>query len=323
MIIAEIGINHDGSFEKAVDMIVAAKQAGCECVKFQCHIPEAEMLKTDIIPSNANETLWDMMTRCAFTVQEEILLKEFTERLGMIYLSTPFSREAVDRLDAMGVTMFKVGSGECNNYPLLKHIASKGKPVILSTGMQNSDSIKKAVDILGNNLKAIMYCVSKYPTPYENIDPTTISKLLLQYGWKYDIGFSDHSLGIYSSLVAIYKGATIIEKHFTLDRNWPGPDNKISILPHELKMLIEGEKAIRSMGKSVPDESDVKEFAFHSVVSIKDIQRGSMLTRDNCWVKRPGGGIPASEYENLLGKRVLKDIKKDTQINHKDLVWKH
>jgi N-acetylneuraminate synthase len=125
------------------------------------------------------------------------------------------------------------------------------------------------------------------------------------------------------SLCAIYKGATIIEKHFTLDRSWDGPDNKISILPHELKMLVDGEKVIRSMGKSVPDESDVKKFAFHSVVSTKDIKRGKMLTRDNSWVKRPGGGIPASEYENVLGMRALRDIDKDTQINYRDLVWKN
>jgi N-acetylneuraminate synthase len=148
LVIAEVGINHDGSFEKAIKMVDDAYIAGCECVKFQSHVIEDEMIPNDVIPGNATESIWSIMKRCALTEQEEIRVKTYVEAKGMIYLCTPFSRAAAERLKGMGVTAYKIGSGECNNYPLIKHIAAEGKPVILSTGMNDLASVAPAVEIL-------------------------------------------------------------------------------------------------------------------------------------------------------------------------------
>ena len=319
LIIAEIGINHDGNFEKALQLIEAAARAGSKCVKFQCHVIEDEMipLARDVIPGNANESIWNIMQRCAFSEEQDRKLKAYTEALGMLYLSTPFSRAAADRLNRMGVKAFKIGSGECNNYPLIRHINGFGKPVILSTGMNTWESIKKATDLLTVPY-ALLHCVSMYPTPYEKVHLKAMTELRERYSGK-PIGLSDHSIGIFTSLAAVALGATIIEKHFTLDRAWPGPDNCISITPPELSALIKGAEAISlamAGGKEVTGgERKTADFAYASVVSIKPIQAGDVMTMDNIWVKRPGGGIPADEYDNLLGKRLACSIPSDVQID--------
>src|SRR4051794_3157900 len=171
LVIAEIGINHEGSFEKAVTMVQAAARAGCECVKFQAHVIEDEMIPNEVIPGNAKESIWEIMRRCALSEQQDAELKRLVESLGMIYLSTPFSRAAADRLERLGVVAYKIGSGECNNYPLIEHIAGFGKPVVLSTGMNDLASIAPAVAILRdqNVPYALMHCTSMYPTPYEKV----------------------------------------------------------------------------------------------------------------------------------------------------------
>ena len=165
-VIPEIGINHEGNINRAIKMVDDAFDAGAECVKFQCHIVEDEMICNEVVPANADESIWQIMSRCALTKEEEFQLKEYVESKGMIYLSTPFSRRAVDQLEKMGVEAYKIGSGECNNYPLVEHIASLKKPVILSTGMNNLDSIGMAVGILRSYKVpyALLHCVSMYPT---------------------------------------------------------------------------------------------------------------------------------------------------------------
>ena len=318
-VIAEIGINHDGDIYKAVRMIHDAHDAGCKCVKFQCHIPEAEMIPNNIIPSNANESIWDMMKRCAFTETQERALKKETEKLGMQYLCTPFSMEAAERLERMGVSMYKIGSGECNNYPLIKQIASYGKPIILSTGMNNYDSIDRAVDIIklwGCPL-AILHCVSMYPTPYDMVNLGRMEELKRRY--HVEVGLSDHSIGIYTSLAAVALGASIIEKHFVSDRNWSGADVPISLIPGELEELVRGSKAVRECVaagiRSEVGENSTAEFAFASVVSNRDVYPGDVLSRENISVKRPGTGmIKAAQYEACLGREALTDIPKDTQL---------
>jgi sialic acid synthase SpsE len=322
-VIAEIGINHNGEFWKAQTMINSACTCGAQVVKFQCHIPSAEMIPNTIVPGNADEPIWDMMLRCSLSEYEERKLKRQAEALEMVYLSTPFSREAVDRLERMKVTMYKIGSGECNNYPLVKHIVSTGKKIILSTGMNPMATIDKTVEIIGDQLAAILHCVSKYPTPYQEVNLTRMLDLKKRYGKP--VGLSDHSEGIYTALAAAALGATIVEKHFTANKKWPGPDNKISIGPAELTELIIGTRAIAAaMEKPNPAEEDpgaqTAIFAFESLVTIQAIKAGETLTRDNCWVKRPGTGIPAGLYEKLLGTAVKKDIAKDQVIKWEDLL---
>ncbi len=326
LVIAEIGINHDGNFDKAIKMIDDAHAAGCEAAKFQCHIIEDEMLINNVIPPNATESIYDMMCRCAFTEEQEILLKYKVESLGMIYMSTPFSRAAVDRLDKIGVPAFKIGSGECNNYPLIEHICKKGKPIILSTGMNNIDSIRKAVDIIEkyNVDYALLHCTSMYPTPYDKVRLGALTHLQNEFKKCSVFGLSDHSLGNYTCFASIPLGARILEKHFTSDKSWKGSDVPISIDPTELKDLIIGSKAIfESLGgekEILKEEQGVIDFAYSSVVSIKDIQEGEEFSLDNIWVKRPATGeIKATEFDKVIGKKASEFISKDSQIKLKQL----
>jgi len=320
VIIAEIGINHNGDIDKAFRMIGDACDAGCRVVKFQSHIPGDEMvpLARDITPANADENIFDMMDRCSFTEEQETALKDYTERLGMTYLCTPFSREATDRLERMGVTGYKIGSGELTNYPLVKHITGKGKPIILSTGMSSFMEIDRAVEIIGDQLAAILHCVSEYPTPYEHVNLNRMLELKERYGKP--VGLSDHSIGIYTALAAVALGASVVEKHFTSDKSWTGADIPISINPQELRELVRGAEAIGRAFRGSGDESKTARFAHACVVAIRDIHAGDPLTESNIWVKRPGTGmIPASQYEYVLGRRASRDILKDEQLKWSDL----
>jgi sialic acid synthase SpsE len=325
LVVAEIGINHEGDVKKAIRMIDDACAAGCECVKFQSHVIDDEMIPNRVIPGNATESIWDIMSRCALSEEEERRIKKYVEDKGMIYLCTPFSRAAADRLEGMGVGAYKIGSGECNNYPLVRHIAAYGKPVILSTGMNNVGSIQQAVNILrgGGVPFALMHCTSMYPTPYEKVRLGAL-EILAQNFPDAVLGLSDHSIGNYACFAATALGASILEKHFTSDKSWPGPDVPISIDPRELKELIEGSRAIYlSMGGTkdiLPEEQPTIDFAYACVVAIRDIGPGEELTRANIWVKRPGTGeIKARDFESLLGKRASSAIPKDTQLRWADL----
>ena len=320
LVIAEIGINHDGSFEKAKQMVNDAYENGAECVKFQCHIVDDEMIPNDVIPSNATESIWNIMKRCSFSEEQEIALKKYAEDLGMIYLNTPFSRAAADRLDKMDICAYKIGSGECNNFPLVSHIASFSKPVILSTGMNDMDSISKSVDILkkANIDYAIMHVTSMYPTPYDKVRLNVITQLKEKFPDTI-IGLSDHSFRNYTCFAAISLGASILEKHFTSDKNWSGPDIPISITPEELKDLIVGSKAIfNSLNgkKNILDgEKETAKFAYASIVTTNDIEKGDYFSTDNIWVKRPGTGqIKAEFFDDILNKKSSKNIKKNSQL---------
>lgn len=325
LVIAEIGINHEGDYGKAVRMVDDAFAAGCECVKFQCHVIEDEMIRNDVIPGNAKESIWDIMSRCALTEDEEVRLKNYVDGKGLIYLSTPFSRAAAERLERMGVCAYKIGSGECNNYPLVNHIASYGKPVILSTGMNDVESIKPAVEILrdANVPFGLMHCTSMYPTPYEKVRLGALSVLGDSFPDAV-LGLSDHSTGNYTCFAAIALGARILEKHFTSNKSWPGPDVPISIDPLELRDLIEGSRAIyKSLGGTkeiLPEEQPTIDFAYACVVAIRDIRPGEELSRANIWVKRPGTGeIKARHFESLLGKKVSRPIPQNAQLQWSDL----
>lgn len=324
LVLAEIGINHEGNYEKAIQMVDDAYKAGCECVKFQSHVIEDEMIPNNVIPGNATESIWDIVKRCALDEDQESKIKTYVESKGMIYLCTPFSRAAADRLHKMNVVAYKIGSGECNNYPLIAHIASFGKPVILSTGMNDLNSIQPGVEILekAGAPYALTHCTSMYPTPYDKVRLGALKSMARKFP-NAVLGLSDHSLGNYTCFAAVALGARILEKHFTSDKTWPGPDVPISINPAELKELIEGSKAIfQALPGSkdiLPEEQPTIDFAYACVVSIKDIAAGEELTRENIWVKRPGtGAIKAVHYERLLGKKTNKAIAKNAQLKWDD-----
>ena len=320
LVIAEIGINHDGSFEKAKKMVKNAFENGAECVKFQCHVIDDEMTQNDVIPANATESIWEIMKRCSFSENQEIALKNYVEELGMIYLNTPFSRAAADRLEKMDICAYKIGSGECNNIPLLTHIATFGKPMILSTGMNDISSISKSVNVLkkANIDFALMHVTSMYPTPYEDVRLGFLYELKTKFPDTV-IGLSDHSFGNYTCFAAITLGASILEKHFTSDKNWSGPDIPISISPPELKDLIFGSNAIfralKNKKEILDGEKLTAKFAFTSVVTIKDIKKGDTFSMENIWVKRPGTGqIKAEFFDDIINKKSRISIKKNSQL---------
>lgn len=327
-VIAEIGINHEGSMAKAKRMVRDAKAAGAECVKFQAHVIADEMTGAakKVIPGNAKESIWKIMERCAFSEKQDRELKAYVEKLGMIYLSTPFSRAAADQLHRMKVSAYKIGSGECNNYPLIDHVASFGKPMIISTGMNDVKSVAKTVAILRKRKVpfALLNCTSMYPTPYDKVRLGGIAQLQKAFPDAV-IGQSDHSICNYTCFGAAALGASILEKHFTSDKKWPGPDIAISIDPMELKDLIVGSRAIhKAQGGSrtiLKEEQPTIDFAYACVVSIAPIKKGERFTKQNLWVKRPGTGeIKAVEFEKLLGKRAACDIATDVQLKRKDIV---
>ena len=327
LVIAEIGINHEGDFNKARRMVDDAARAGCECVKFQCHVIDDEMIPAagEVIPGNASESILAIMQRCALTDDQDRALKAYTEQLGMIYLSTPFSRAAADRLRRLGVQAYKIGSGECNNYPLVRHIAAFGKPVVLSTGMNDIESVRPSVDILrGAGVPfALLHCTSMYPTPYSKVRLGGITDLKTAFPDAV-VGLSDHSLGNYTCLGAVALGARILERHFTSDKTWPGPDVPISMDPHELHDLVRGSHAVfEALGgrKTIlGEEQPTIDFAYACVVTTRPIAKGETLSGDNTWVKRPGTGeIKAKDYERVLGRSAARTLPADTQVGWADL----
>src|SRR3989339_165991 len=327
-VIAEIGINHEGSMEKAKTMVDDAAAAGAECVKFQSHVVDDEMapVAKKVIPGHTKESIWDIMERCAFNEEQERELKRYVESRKMLYLSTPFSRAAADRLIRMDIAAFKIGSGECNNYPLIEHVAVCGKPVILSTGMNDIASIRPAVEILRARKIpfALLHCTSMYPTPYDKVRLGAIADIQNAFPDAVT-GLSDHSLGIWTCLGAVSLGASILEKHFTSTREWEGPDIAISINPAELNDLIQGSRAIHAAlggAKTVlPEEQDVRNFAYACVVTIVPVRAGETFTEKNIWVKRPGTGeIKAKDFSALLGKKAAKDLEGGIQVKWADIL---
>ena len=326
LVVVEVGINHEGSVDKAISLVDAAAAAGAELVKFQCHITEKEMVPTDMTPGEiSQEKLWDIIKRCELNEAEERRVQAYCKQKSVIYLSTPFSREAADRLDAMGVPAFKIGSGECNNIPLLQHIAAKGKPMIISTGMNDLDSVRKSVAAI-RPFKvplALMHCTSMYPTPYEKVRLGAISDLQAAFPGV-PVGLSDHSLNIWTCLGGVALGACLLEKHFTISRQWPGPDTGISIEPDELKDLIDGSRAIwRARGGSktrLAEEQPVIDFAYATVVTIAPVKAGDVFSRDNIWVKRPGvGKILAERFDDVIGRKATRSIPAEVHVNPEDV----
>lgn len=327
LVIAEIGINHEGSLDTAKEMVDAAHRAGAEIVKHQTHVVEDEMSPSakEVIPGNADVSIFEIMERCALNEADELALKEYVESKGMIFISTPFSRAAADRLQKFDIPAYKIGSGECNNYPLIDHVASFGKPIILSTGMNTIESIAKSVEIIRkhNTPYALLHCTNVYPTPPELVRLGGMTELKEHFPDAI-VGLSDHTTSNYACLGAVALGASILERHFTDHMDRPGPDIVCSMDPEAMSELIEGSKIIAKCrgGKKGPvaEEQPTIDFAFATVVAIDGIKAGDTLTKDNIWVKRPGTGeIPAEKFEELLGKTVNKDIENGAHLSYSDI----
>ncbi|WP_374697505.1 N-acetylneuraminate synthase family protein [Alcaligenes nematophilus] len=327
LVIAEIGINHGGDLSVAKDMVLAAHRSGCEMVKHQTHILDDEMTEEakHIYPPNADKSIWDVMAECALSMHDEIKLKEYTESLGMIYISTPFSRKAADFLNDIGVPAFKIGSGECNHLPLIKHIARFGKPVIMSTGMQSIQTLQQPVRLLQESGVdyALLECTNLYPSPAQNVSLQGIG-LLRQAFPDSIVGFSDHSIGPYVALASVALGASIIERHFTDTRYRKGPDIICSMDPIELKLLIDQAKEIwiasRNTKARTHQEESVYRFARGSIVAEQDLDAGHILTEHDIWARRPGtGDISVEHFYELIGKKIKRNLRRNQQLSWNDL----
>ena len=326
-IVAEACINHNGDFDTAKKMIEVASSLNVDCIKFQIHVLENEMLREAPQSANFSDPLWDTLEKTNFTLEEHKELINICNKNNIQYLCTPFSRDGVDLLEELNVDFYKTGSGEMTNHPLIEYIAKKGKPMIVSTGMSEYNEIKETVDLV-KSFKVpliVTHCTSAYPCPHSRVNLGMIKKL--NSNLNVIVGLSDHTSENYSSFGAVAYGAALIEKHFTLDRNQEGPDHQSSIEPYQLKELVIGCKAIFEANgnekKIFDEEKEIISWARESVVSEKNIKKGETITEKMIWVKRPGpkkDSIPAKDYNKVVGKIASKDIKKNVQIKWTDII---
>jgi len=322
IVVAEIGINHEGSLEVALDMAGAAIDSGVRFIKHQTHIPDAEMSQEarDIKPGNADQSIYDVIDRCSLSESDEYALKEYVESRGAIFFSTPFSREAADRLASWDVPLYKIGSGECNNYPLVEHVAGMGKPVILSTGMNTLASISQSVAILeaAGVPYALLHTTNLYPTPHHLLRLGGVTDLIDRFP-EAVVGLSDHSTSNSACVASVALGARILERHFTDRADRPGPDIVCSMTPEDARNLIRDSQEVflASGGNREPaSEEDVTiAFAFASVVATTHLAPGDILGPDNIWVKRPSGGdFSPGQLTDLYGAKVISDVRENTQL---------
>jgi sialic acid synthase SpsE len=327
LVVAEIGINHGGDLAVAKQMVQLAAASGCECIKHQTHFIEDEMTDEakSIFPPNADVSIWEVMARCALSPDDEVALKTYTEGLGLIYLSTPFSRAAADFLNEIGVPAFKIGSGEADNLPLIRHIARFGKPVIMSTGMQSIDTLRASVAILdaAGIDYALLECTNLYPSPPQIVSLRGVSDLRAAFP-RAVVGFSDHSIGPEMALASVALGACILERHYTDTRYRKGPDISCSMDPSELRHLIDRSREIwlaaNNPKQRTEAEAPVYAFARASVVADRDLPAGHLITEADIWARRPGTGeIAGYDFDKVLGKRLTRAVARNTQLKWIDL----
>jgi len=336
IIIAEAGVNHNGSFDLAKKLVETASNAGADYVKFQTFKTESNITKVakkaEYQIANTNdkvETQFEMVKKLELSFDEFLKLKLYCDELEIGFLSTGFDFESVDFLDSLGMDFFKIPSGEITNKPLIKHIASKKRPIILSTGMSNMNEIKVALEILTRNgsKKAqitVLHCNTEYPTPYRDINLKAMNSIGNIYG--VNIGYSDHSLGIEVPIAAVALGAKVIEKHFTLDKNLDGPDHICSLSPDELKRMVSSirniEEALSGNGEKIPSESEKKniEIARKSVHINTSIFQGETIKKEHIICLRPGDGISPMNINKVIGLKAKKDLKPFTKLSNSDLI---
>ena len=324
-IIAEAGVNHNGSFELACRLADAAKDAGADCVKYQTFKSE------NLVSKNAQKAEYqkkttgdssqqDMLKKLELSYDSFVRLKEYCDKIGICFLSTPFDFDSIDFLNSLNMPFWKIPSGEVTNYPYLVALAKTGKPVVMSTGMCEMSEISDAIKVLKDNgtkdIK-LLHCNTEYPTPFEDVNLAAMKTI--RDAFNVEVGYSDHTKGIEVPIAAVALGATIIEKHFTLDRNMEGPDHKASLEPDELKQMVNSirniEKAIGT-GQKEPSASEKKNIAIarKSIVAKKVIKAGEILSPDNITVKRPGTGISPMRWNEIIGTKAVKDYYEDEII---------
>jgi N-acetylneuraminate synthase len=325
-VVAEACDNHLGSLEVAKAMVREAKAAGADAIKFQHHLPDEEMLPD--VPRSANfdadQPLYEFLKRHALRLDDHRTLKAYCESVGILYLCTPFSYRAAEDLNELGVPAFKIGSGEMTDFPSLTRIAAFGKPMLLSTGMSTLKEIDETVTVMtqAGAVFGLLNCVSEYPPRYEDVNLGVITVLKARYPHLV-IGHSDHTSDLYTAFAAAALGASIIEKHVTLDKRQRGPDQAVSIDMAELQTLVEGIRKIeRALGavKRVHDlERPIRAWAFRSVVSTRLLSAGQVITEDAIWTKRPGTGIPAKRLHEVIGRRLKRNLPPNTLLSWDDL----
>ena len=322
LVIPEIGINHGGSLDIAKQMVKAAYLAGARLIKHQTHIVEDEMAPAAkaVVPGNADVSIYDIMAECALTEEEEQEMKRYTESLGMVFISTPFSRAAAERLERLGVSAYKIGSGEMNHYPLIDYVASFGKPMIVSTGMNDIRAVHKTVDIMERRgvPYALMHTTNLYPTKPEQVRLGAMAEMMGEFPGV-PVGLSDHTLNNTACKAALALGANLVERHFTDTMQRTGPDVPCSMDKEALEDLLAAAKEIPKMlggeKKPLAEEQVTIDFAFATAVTIAPVKKGDVFTKENLWVKRPGTGeIFAEDYGKILGRRAVREIAKDVQL---------
>ncbi len=327
LVIAEAGVNYNGSLDLAYQMVDEAKKAGADIVKFQTGVPEKVMSrfaeKAEYQKKNTgkkDESQLDMVRKLMLKFDEFVPLKQYCEKTGIKFLSTPFDLSSIDFLNDLGCDIWKVPSGEITNLPYLVRIAKTGKPVIMSTGMSTLDEVRAALNLLKENgagKVTLLHCTTEYPAPYKDVNLKAM--LTLRSAFNCDVGYSDHTPGIEIPVAAVAMGAKVIEKHFTLDRNMDGPDHKASLEPDELGAMV---KAIRNVelaignGIKEPSESEIKNMAIarKSIIAARNIKAGEVFTENNLTTKRPGNGISPMRWNEVLGTKAIRDFEEDELI---------
>ncbi len=320
-IIAEAGVNHNGSLNIAKKLIDAAKESGADAVKFQTFKTE------DLVTKNAEKaeyqkesitenSQYEMIKKLELSADDFRELAKYADRKDIIFLSSPFDFESVDLLEEIGVPAFKLGSGEITNFPLLEHVARKGMPVILSTGMATMDEIEEAVNLFQDktNDLILMHCVTSYPAKIDDVNLKVIETLRSTF--KLPVGFSDHTLGIEMPIAAVARGSCVIEKHFTLDKNLEGPDHKASLEPADFKKMVLAIRNVeKGMGNGIKEvtneEKEMKKVARKSIIAKVRIPKETVITGEMLVIKRPGTGIEPKYLKSLIGKTTTSEIKKD------------
>lgn len=322
-IIAEAGVNHNGSFELAKKLVDAAVEARVDAIKFQTFKTElevsrfAEKAEYQKQTTNSEESQLNMIKKLELTYEDFRELQKYCKQKNILFLSTPFELESVEFLHSLNLPYFKIPSGEITNLPYLRQINSYKKDVILSTGMSTITEIEEALSVLKDCKVTLLHCTTEYPCPFEEVNLKAIQTLKNKFNLP--VGYSDHTEGIEVSIAAVAMGAEIIEKHFTLDKNMEGPDHKASLEPHELTALV---KAIRNIekafgsGEKVPTASEIKNIkvARKSIVAKKAIKKGEYFSIDNITTKRPGSGINPMKWDEIIGKIADKDYEEDELI---------
>ena len=322
-IIAEAGVNHNGSLDLAYQLIDVAKDAVADAVKFQTFKAEnvvsrlADKAEYQKKTTGSNESQFEMIKKLEISFDDFIKLKKYCDKKGIMFLSTPFDHQSIDFLYDL-IDIYKIPSGEIINHPYLKHIAAKNKPIIMSTGMAELGEVEEAINtILSVNSKAkisLLHCTTNYPTPYEEVNLKAMQTLAVAF--KLPVGYSDHTLGIEVPVAAVAMGAKIIEKHFTLDKKFSGPDHKASLEPSELREMV---KAIRNIEMALGDgikkpnksEIEIMKVARRSLITTRDIRVGETIKESDIAIKRPGIGILPKFKEIVIGMKLINDIRQD------------